>query len=61
VDSIANDLPGLPEQVVQVIDNPIPHSETCASCIAFDPERGFCTERHFSAGPNDLACDLYMP
>lgn len=61
VASIANDLPGLPDDVAQVIDNPIPHSETCASCVAFDPERGFCTERRFTVSQNDMACDLYMP
>jgi hypothetical protein len=61
VSDTAQNMPGLPDEIVNAIDNPIPHSETCASCIAFDAERGFCTERHFTTRASDVACDMYLP
>lgn len=58
--SIANDMPGLPDEIVRVVDEPDAIPGTCASCLSFSPERGWCNERRLLVRAQDPACGLFM-
>jgi hypothetical protein len=55
--SVEKNMPGLPKQVVAMIDDQPPG--TCGSCTAF--KDGNCLERHFTVKRLDPACPMYDP
>jgi hypothetical protein len=55
VQAIADQMPGLPESVLQMLEAP---AGACGRCSAFD--NGTCNERGFLVGAKDPGCQLFM-
>lgn len=58
--TIAKDLPGLPDEIVRVVDTDGLTTDTCAGCLSFDKERGWCNERKFLVRGIDPVCGLFL-
>lgn len=56
-------MPGLPREVVNMIDAHPPAGEgTCGACDGYDREKGnFCKERNISVQPRDPGCPFFLP
>jgi hypothetical protein len=52
-------MPGLPKQVVEMIDIP-PANEVCGNCTAFNAQTGQCTERLLIVSARDPGCPLFV-
>lgn len=51
-------MPGLPSNVVAMVDN-LP-SGVCGRCSSYDVEAGRCKERNFTVKERDPACDIFV-
>ena len=54
----ARDMPGLPNQVVKMFDNPLPPGQVCGRCASF--KDGRCQDREVQVQPADPGCVLWV-
>lgn len=53
-------MPGLPEGVINMIDNERLEGEVCGKCTAFNHETGLCEERKVIVRARDVGCALFV-
>lgn len=53
-------VPGLPAQVVKMVQAAPDSREVCGNCSAYDPDLFRCTERSLRVAPTDPGCELYV-
>lgn len=53
----ARGMPGLPQAVTKLFEDPLPPGQVCGRCSAF--KDGYCKEREVVVQPRDVGCVLY--
>lgn len=57
--SVSQAMPGLPEPVLQMVDD-LPEGEVCGRCLSYDPETRHCNERRMIVRAKDQGCFMFM-
>lgn len=55
-----SDMPGLPVDVVHMLQDEPPKGMVCGRCEAYDKHERFCNERDFKVQPSDPGCDFWL-